>query len=275
MHDTPDGFRIDLLDETTQSGLDDGIDRQRLRPRPLRAGRGELHVGAVRLPSRVQHRRIRVGTRGRRTPTTSRTPTRSATSSTARSSTQTSTARSRIRRHRRSTTTTSSASRGRTRCSCKINGCFASDDDFDGPSYQNDWPGTNPDVAADQRLHPEPVIFTSPTTNGGDPIPDGRVRSRPARTSSRAPATRRRARLRQPAAGLAVLSVLLHPQDRRVVRLAGGRAVHPRHDQRLRRQLRRSSERCSHRFSPSPGFTTVDRFENFNSGDLANPCTGK
>jgi hypothetical protein len=52
-----------------------------------------------------------------------------------------------------------------------INGCFASDDDFDGPSYQNDWPGTNPNVRDDQRLHPEPLIFSSPTTNGGHQYP--------------------------------------------------------------------------------------------------------
>jgi hypothetical protein len=50
-----------------------------------------------------------------------------------------------------------------------IIGCFngAGDQDFDGPSYQNDWPGTNPDPRIDQRTHPEPVIFTSPTTVGG------------------------------------------------------------------------------------------------------------
>jgi hypothetical protein len=52
-----------------------------------------------------------------------------------------------------------------------INGCFGSDDDFDGPSYQNDWPGTNPDPKADRRDHPEPVLFTSPTTNGGHNYP--------------------------------------------------------------------------------------------------------
>jgi len=46
-----------------------------------------------------------------------------------------------------------------------IIGCFngAGDTDFDGPSYQEDWPGTNPDPRVDQRTHPEPVIFTSPT----------------------------------------------------------------------------------------------------------------
>jgi len=50
-----------------------------------------------------------------------------------------------------------------------IIGCFngAGDTDFDGPSYQKDWPGTNPDPRVDQRTHPEPVIFTSPTTLGG------------------------------------------------------------------------------------------------------------
>jgi hypothetical protein len=48
----------------------------------------------------------------------------------------------------------------------KINGCFAPDEDFDGQSYRQDWPGTNPNVAKDQALHPQPVLFTSPTTNG-------------------------------------------------------------------------------------------------------------
>jgi hypothetical protein len=48
----------------------------------------------------------------------------------------------------------------------KINGCFASDEDFDGQSYRPDWPGTNPNVAQDQALHPSPVLFTSPTSRG-------------------------------------------------------------------------------------------------------------
>jgi hypothetical protein len=52
-----------------------------------------------------------------------------------------------------------------------INGCFTADDDFDGPSYQNDWPGTLPDPKADQKVHPQPVLFTSPTTNGGHNYP--------------------------------------------------------------------------------------------------------
>ena len=48
----------------------------------------------------------------------------------------------------------------------KINGCFASDEDFDGQSYQLDWPGTNPNATVDAQLHPTPVLFTSPLANG-------------------------------------------------------------------------------------------------------------
>jgi hypothetical protein len=47
-----------------------------------------------------------------------------------------------------------------------INGCFSPDSDYDGQSYRNDWPGTNPNVALDQKLHPSPVLFTSPLSRG-------------------------------------------------------------------------------------------------------------
>ena len=47
-----------------------------------------------------------------------------------------------------------------------INECTASDEDWDGQSYRLDWPGTNPNPVLDRALHPSPVLFTSPTTNG-------------------------------------------------------------------------------------------------------------
>jgi hypothetical protein len=47
-----------------------------------------------------------------------------------------------------------------------INGCFLDDEDFDGPSYQNDWPGTDPNRGQDAKYHPTPVMFTSPLANG-------------------------------------------------------------------------------------------------------------
>jgi hypothetical protein len=48
----------------------------------------------------------------------------------------------------------------------KIDGCFSDDEDWDGQSYRLDWPGTDPNVARDRRLHPSPVLFTSPLING-------------------------------------------------------------------------------------------------------------
>ena len=88
MHDTPDGLpdRPDRPDDRRER-LDDRLGRQRLRPHPLPAGLGDLPDGAVRLPPGVLDRATRAATRGRRTPTTSRCPTRSGTSRTAASST--------------------------------------------------------------------------------------------------------------------------------------------------------------------------------------------
>jgi hypothetical protein len=48
----------------------------------------------------------------------------------------------------------------------KIINCTAADGDYDGQSYRNDWPGTNPNPFLDRALHPTPVLFTSPTTRG-------------------------------------------------------------------------------------------------------------
>ena len=48
----------------------------------------------------------------------------------------------------------------------KINGCFFDDEDFDGQSYRNDWPGTNPNAKQDAKFHPTPVLFTSPLIKG-------------------------------------------------------------------------------------------------------------
>jgi hypothetical protein len=48
----------------------------------------------------------------------------------------------------------------------KIDGCFSGDGDWDAQSYRQDWPGTDPNPARDQALHPTPVTFTSPLANG-------------------------------------------------------------------------------------------------------------
>jgi hypothetical protein len=46
-----------------------------------------------------------------------------------------------------------------------ISGCLGTDDDFDGPPYLNDWPGTG-SPGHDARYDAQPYIFTSPTFNG-------------------------------------------------------------------------------------------------------------
>jgi len=43
-----------------------------------------------------------------------------------------------------------------------IGGCTSTDFEFDGVPYQLVWPGTLADSAADQLLHPLPIVFTSP-----------------------------------------------------------------------------------------------------------------
>jgi hypothetical protein len=47
-----------------------------------------------------------------------------------------------------------------------VGGCISSDADFDGTSYQPDWPGTDPNRGQDAKYHPTAVTFTSPLFNG-------------------------------------------------------------------------------------------------------------
>jgi hypothetical protein len=47
-----------------------------------------------------------------------------------------------------------------------IVGCVLDDGDFDGPSYQHDWPGSFKNHKLDQKLHGTAFRFTVPTTHG-------------------------------------------------------------------------------------------------------------
>src|SRR5205814_606364 len=49
----------------------------------------------------------------------------------------------------------------------QVGGCIATDNDFDGVSYQPGWPGTLTDAALDAALHPASIRFSSPTFGGG------------------------------------------------------------------------------------------------------------
>jgi hypothetical protein len=43
-----------------------------------------------------------------------------------------------------------------------IGGCIATDNDFDGVSYQPVWPGADPNRGQDRKYHPSSILFTSP-----------------------------------------------------------------------------------------------------------------
>jgi hypothetical protein len=47
-----------------------------------------------------------------------------------------------------------------------IGGCIATDNDFDGTSYQPVWAGTDPNRGQDKKYHPSAITFTSPVFNG-------------------------------------------------------------------------------------------------------------
>ena len=50
----------------------------------------------------------------------------------------------------------------------QLTGCFAGGGDFDwdGTSYQNDWPGTLVNRHMDRKLHETPLMISSPTSRG-------------------------------------------------------------------------------------------------------------
>ncbi len=49
----------------------------------------------------------------------------------------------------------------------QVGGCIATDNDFDGVSYQNTWPGSLADPRLDAAFNPTSVLFSSPTFGGG------------------------------------------------------------------------------------------------------------
>jgi hypothetical protein len=48
----------------------------------------------------------------------------------------------------------------------KLGGCLDIDGDFDGVSYNDNWPGSISNPVADRLLHPTSELFTSPTVQG-------------------------------------------------------------------------------------------------------------
>lgn len=45
-------------------------------------------------------------------------------------------------------------------------GCLGEDLDYDGPEYQHNWPGSNPNPASDALVHASPIVISSPLFTG-------------------------------------------------------------------------------------------------------------
>jgi hypothetical protein len=159
-----------------------------------------------------------------------------------------------------------------------INGCFGDDEDFDGQSYRLDWPGTNPNVFLDRLLHPTPVLFTSPTTRGHNystvAFETDLPRIEAADSQLNPPFCDRNtgANCVNPPNG-----AQFYPFYSTTVRHGtctwqeGGKYL-PFTTNNFGGSSTAEYGPLLKTVYPEPGFTTAELYNNFNSGDMANPC---
>jgi hypothetical protein len=160
-----------------------------------------------------------------------------------------------------------------------IDGCFSADEDFDGQSYRPDWPGTDPNVGQDQALHPSPVLFTSPVTGFGrnystvafeTDLPAIEVQGAQDNPPFCDPITG--ANCVNPPAGAQFypfFSTSRH--DGTCTWQDGGNDIPGTIDHFGGNSTAEFGNLLKVVF-PMPGFTTQALVQDFNSGDLANPC---
>ena len=160
----------------------------------------------------------------------------------------------------------------------KIDGCFSDDLDWDGPSYQLDWPGTNPNVNQDRALHPSPVLFTSPLTNNGS------TNYSTIAFETNLPGIEA-AQDNPPRCNRTTGANCVNPPNGAQfypffsTRVANGTCTWQEGGRFIPGTTNDFGGSSTAEFGPllksiypAPVFTTVSRINNFNSGDLANPC---
>jgi hypothetical protein len=160
----------------------------------------------------------------------------------------------------------------------KVNGCLSADEDFDGQSYQRDWPGTNPNVKVDRRLHPEPVRFTSATTRGHNypriAFETDLPRIEAADAQDNPPFCDRTtgANCVNPPPGAKFYPFYTTAQlAGTCVWQQGGNFI-PGTTRHFGGSSKAEYGPLLQTVYPDAGFTTVLRYNNFNSGDRRNPC---
>jgi hypothetical protein len=152
-----------------------------------------------------------------------------------------------------------------------INGCFQADDDFDGPSYQNDWPGTNPNPLADALLHPQPVIFTSPTTGAGHNYPTIQFEADLGAIEPTCNTVTGAGCVNPPPGAAFYPHFSTRLDNGHCAWQEGGKYILGTIDNFGGSSATEFTSLLLQTF-PGAGFHPIQRYENFNSGDLPNPC---
>jgi hypothetical protein len=161
----------------------------------------------------------------------------------------------------------------------KINGCFSSDEDFDGQSYRNDWPGTFPDATLDRALHPSPLRFTSPLANGRTQyskvaFETDLPRIEAGDSQDNPPFCNRLtgADCVNPPAGAQFYPIFTTTQQHGACLWQEGGRFIPGTTMTFGGTSTSEYGPLLSTAYPTTGPTTVNRFNNFNSGDFTNPC---
>jgi hypothetical protein len=160
----------------------------------------------------------------------------------------------------------------------KINGCFSSDADWDGPSYQNDWPGTNPDPAVDKAMHMQPLVFSSAKSDGESyptvAFETDLPRIEAAGAQDNPPFCDRTtgANCVNPPEGAQFYPFFSTVQDKGGCKWAEGGNFIQGADYSYGANSTEEFGPLLRTPYPSPGWQIVNRYNNFNSGDLENSC---
>ncbi|MGX7678394.1 hypothetical protein ACSMXN_05820 [Jatrophihabitans sp. DSM 45814] len=161
----------------------------------------------------------------------------------------------------------------------KINGCLSSDEDFDGQSYQKDWPGTDRNVLRDRLLHPSPVLFTSPLANGRTNFSTiafetdlPRIEAADSQDNPPFCDTSTGANCVNPPNGAKFYPLFTTRNVLGTCTWQQGGAFIPGTTNTFGGSSKTEYGPLLKTVYPAAGFTTVTRYNNFNSGDKANPC---
>jgi len=164
----------------------------------------------------------------------------------------------------------------------KINGCFSGDEDWDGQSYRKDWPGTNPNPFLDRLLHPTPVMFTSPLANRHTnyakvAFETDLPRIEAADAQDNPPFCDRTtgANCVNPPMGAQFYPIFTTAQRYGSCLWQEGGAYLPHTTNTFGGTSTAEYGPLLKTVYPVTGFTTVSLYNNFNSGDMRNPCRVK